>query len=50
VRRNYAAAYNVAETEGEEEENDPHDVAEITDCDGEEREALDILGEFDDVF
>lgn len=48
----------MAETEGEEEENGPHDVAEITDCegepndgnDGEERQALDILGEFDDVF
>ncbi|XP_008659785.1 uncharacterized protein [Zea mays] len=59
-RRNSVAAQNMseAEEEDEDEEDVPHDDAEITDCedefnggnDGEEGEAPNIPGEFDDDF
>jgi hypothetical protein len=59
-RRSSVAAQHMseAEEEGEDEEDVPHDDAEITDCedesnggnDGEEGEAPNIPGEFDDDF
>jgi hypothetical protein len=60
-RRNSVAAQNMSEAEEEDEDEDedvPHDDAEITDCedesnggnDGEEGEAPNIPGEFDDDF
>eukprot|EP00267_Zea_mays_P043214 XP_020395281.1 uncharacterized protein LOC111589220 [Zea mays] len=57
-RRNSVAAQNMSEAEEEDEDDVPHDDAEITDCedesnggnDGEEGEAPNIPGEFDDDF
>jgi hypothetical protein len=58
-RRNSVTAQNVSEAEEEDkdEENDPHDDAEITDCEDEpnggndgEGEAPNTPGEFDDDF
>jgi hypothetical protein len=58
-RRNSVGAQNMSEAEEEDEDEDvPHDSAEITDCedesnggnDGEEGEASNIPGEFDDDF
>eukprot|EP00267_Zea_mays_P045068 XP_020397306.1 uncharacterized protein LOC103634292 [Zea mays] len=60
-RRNSVAAQNMSEAEEEDEDEDedvPHDDAKITDCedesnggnDGEEGEAPNIPGEFDDDF
>jgi hypothetical protein len=57
-RRNSVAAQNMSEAEEEDEEDVPHDDEETIDCedesnggnDGEEGEAPNIPGEFDDDF